>query len=191
MARSLKTKTSMDERILSLVEPVADDMGYDIVRVRVQGGKRATLQIMAERKSDGRMEIEDCTALSRAVSSTLEVEDPIVEAYILEVSSPGMERPLTTLADFERFEGFLARVELDRLVEGRKRFRGTLDGVEGSHIAIVLDGEEDAAQISFDWVSEAKLLVTDELIKAGPDAFARPDTPDTTQDTGKTTKTET
>ena len=186
MARSLKTKTSMDERILDIVEPVADDLGYDIVRVRVQGGKRATLQIMAERKSDGRMEIEDCTALSRAVSSTLEVEDPIAEAYNLEVSSPGMERPLTTLDDFARFEGFLARVELDRLVEGRKRFRGTLDGVEGGHVAIVLDGEEDAAQIPFDWVSEAKLLVTDDLIKAGPDAFARPANPDDT-----TSKTET
>ena len=171
MGNSLKTKTTMDARVYEIVEPVADDLGYAIVRLRVMGGKRATLQIMAERKSDGRMEIEDCETLSRAVSSTLEVEDPITEAYILEVSSPGLERPLTTPEDFQRFTGYLARVELDRMVEGRKRFRGTLDGVEGDHIAIVLDGEEDAAQIPFAWVSEAKLLVTDDMIKAGPEGL--------------------
>ena len=168
MAASLKTKTSQDERVLSVIEPVAEDLGYRIVRVRVMAGKRQTLQVMAERMSDGQMEVDDCATLSRALSTTLEVEDPISEAYVLEVSSPGLDRPLTSPADFEAYEGYLARVELDRLVEGRKRFRGTLDGFEDGHIQIVLDGEDEAAQIPFAWVSDAKLLITDELIKAGP-----------------------
>ena len=170
MARSLKTKTSMDARVLDIVEPVATDLGYRIVRLRVQGGKRATLQIMAERIADGQMEIDDCAKLSRALSTTLEVEDPIEEAYVLEVGSPGLDRPLTTPEDFETYAGHLARVELDRLVEGRKRFRGVIDGFEDDHISLVLDGEDEAAQLPFDWVSEAKLLITDDLIKAGQEA---------------------
>ena len=170
MAQSLKTKTAMDARVLDIVEPVADDLGYRIVRLRVQGGKRATLQIMAERKADGQMDIDDCAKLSRELSSTLEVEDPIEEAYTLEVGSPGLDRPLTSPEDFEAYAGHLARVELDRMVEGRKRFRGVIDGFEDDHISLVLDGEDDAAQLPFKWVSEAKLLITDELIKAGQEA---------------------
>ena len=169
---NLKTKTTQDERVLAIIAPTADDLGYDIVRVRVMGGKRSTLQVMAERKSDGEMEVGDCERLSRAISTVLEVEDPIAEAYHLEVSSPGLDRPLTRLEDFETWSGHLARVELDRMVEGRKRFRGIIDGVENGHIALVLDGEEDAAQIPFDWVSDAKLLITDALIEAGQKAKA-------------------
>ncbi len=97
----MKTKTSMDERILAIAAPVAADMGYNIVRVRVQGGKRSTLQIMAERLSDGLMNVNDCAVLSRELSSTFEVEDPIDSAYVLEVSSPGLDRPLTDLKHFE------------------------------------------------------------------------------------------
>jgi len=164
-------KTNIDERILALAEPIAADMGLQVVRVRVMAGKPRTVQIMAERISDGLIHIDECAALSRELSSVMEVEDPIVEAYMLEVGSPGLDRPLTSLDDFTTYEGYLARLELDRLVEGRKRFRGVLAGVEDGHVDINLDGETDStASIPFDWISEAKLLITDELIKKGQEA---------------------
>ena len=163
----MKTKTNTDEKVLALIEPVANDLGYDVVRVRVMAGKRPTLQIMAERRSDGLMNVDDCAALSQAVSSTLEVEDPLRDAYVLEVSSPGLDRPLTSLKDFETYQGYLARIELDRLVEGRKRFRGILVGTDGCNVDINLDGETETAQIPFEWIAESKLLITDELIKSG------------------------
>ena len=131
-------------------------------------GKRRTVQIMAERVSDGLMGIENCEALSRELSAAMEVEDPIDDAYVLEVSSPGIDRPLTSFRDFEHYEGYLARLELDRMVEGRKRFRGVLAGVEDGKVDINLDGEtEHTASIPFDWIAEAKLLITDELIAEG------------------------
>ena len=164
----MRTKTDIDARILSLIDPIAEDMGFHIVRIRVMAGKRARLQIMAERISDGTMNVDDCADLSRAVSTALEVEDPIRDAYVLEVSSPGLDRPLTSLKDFELYEGYLARLELDRFVENRKRFRGVLAGVSGENIEINLDGEEQTAEIPFNWISDAKLLITDELIAAGP-----------------------
>ncbi|MGB3455399.1 MAG: ribosome maturation factor RimP [Litorimonas sp.] len=164
----MKTKTHIDDRILELAEPIAEDLGLRIVRVRVMAGKRRTVQIMAERKSDGLMGIENCEALSRELSSTLEVEDPLDDAYVLEVSSPGIDRPLTAFEDFTAYEGYLARLELDRMVEGRKRFRGVLAGVEDGKVDINLDGEtEHTASIPFDWIAEAKLLITDELVAEG------------------------
>ena len=166
----MKTKTHIDERILALADPIAEDLGLAVVRVRVMSGKRKTIQIMAERQSDGLMEVGDCERLSRELSATLEVEDPISDAYVLEVSSPGLDRPLTDLRDFQTYEGYLARLELDRLVEGRKRFRGILVGVDGDNVEIDLDNEEETAQIPFGWISEAKLLITDELIEAGQKA---------------------
>jgi len=163
----LKTKTNMDERILAIASPVAGDMGYGIVRIRVQGGNRSVVQIMAERLSDGKMNVADCAQLSRALSSTFEVEDPIDGAYVLEVSSPGLDRPLTDMKHFEQYTGLLARLELDRFVEGRKRFRGILAGIDGDNVAIDLDKEDETALIPFAWISEAKLLITDEVIKKG------------------------
>jgi len=163
----LKTKTNMDERILAIAVPVAQDMGYGIVRIRVQGGNRSVVQIMAERLSDGLMNVADCAQLSRALSSTFEVEDPIDGAYVLEVSSPGLDRPLTDMKHFEQYSGQLARLELDRFVEGRKRFRGILAGVDGDNVAIDLDKEDETALIPFAWISEAKLLITDEVITKG------------------------
>jgi len=163
----LKTKTNMDERILAIAIPVAADMGYGIVRIRVQGGNRSVVQIMAERLSDGKMNVADCAQLSRALSSTFEVEDPIDDAYVLEVSSPGLDRPLTDMKHFEQYSGQLARLELDRFVEGRKRFRGILAGIDGDNVAIDLDKEDETALIPFAWISEAKLLITDEVIKKG------------------------
>lgn len=166
----MKTKTDMDGRILKVAEPVAADMGYHIVRIRVMSGKRSIVQVMAERISDGQMGVADCARLSRALSSELEVEDPIHDAYVLEVSSPGLERPLTSLKDFDTYAGYLARVELDRMIEGRKRFRGVLAGTDENNIDIDLDGETETAQIPFDWISDAKLLITDDLIAAGQKA---------------------
>ncbi|PHQ60786.1 MAG: ribosome maturation factor RimP [Robiginitomaculum sp.] len=163
----MKTKTNMDERILAIAIPVAADMGYGIVRIRVQGGNRSVVQIMAERLSDGKMNVADCAQLSRALSSTFEVEDPIDDAYVLEVSSPGLDRPLTDMKHFEQYSGQLARLELDRFVEGRKRFRGILAGIDGDNVAIDLDKEDETALIPFAWISEAKLLITDEVIKKG------------------------
>jgi len=168
----MKTKTDLDARVLDIVEPIADDLGLRIVRLRVMAGRRPTLQIMAERKSDGQMNVSSCEALSRAASSALEVEDPIRDAYVLEVSSPGLERPLTSLEDFKKYDGYLARIELDRLVEGRKRFRGILGGIDGDNVDIDLDGEKYTAQIPFAWISEAKLLITDALIEEGQKAKA-------------------
>lgn len=163
----MKTKTDMDARILVIADPIAHDLGLQIVRVRVMGGKRAIVQIMAERIKDGQMGVDDCANLSRELSAAMEVEDPIHDAYVLEVSSPGLERPLTSLEDFKTYSGYKARVELDRFVEGRKKFRGILAGYDGENIEIDLDGEEDRAEIPFAWISDAKLLITDELIAAG------------------------
>ena len=179
----MKTKTDLDARVLTIVEPIAADLGLRIVRLRVMAGRRPTLQIMAERISDGQMNVSACEALSRAASAALEVEDPIRDAYVLEVSSPGLERPLTSLEDFKNYAGYLARLELDRLVEGRKRFRGVLAGIDGEHIDIDLDGEKETAQIPFAWVSEAKLLITDALIQEGQKAKAALDAKNTSTDT--------
>ena len=166
----MKTMTHTDERILAIAEPIDKDMRLNIVRVRVQSGRRKTVQIMAERISDGLLGIAECESLSRELTATLDVEDPIHDPFILEVSSPGLERPLTCLEDFKHYAGYSARVDLDRMVEGRKRFRGVLAGIDGKNIDIDLDGEKETAQIPFDWVSEAKLLITDDLIKAGQEA---------------------
>jgi len=151
-----------------MIDPIADSQGLAVVRVRLMGGTlRRRLQIMAERKSDNDISVEECARLSRAISEVLDVSDPIAGEYLLEVSSPGIDRPLTRLMDFDLFEGFEARLETDRMVEGRKRFKGIVAGVEGDHVAIDLDGEEETALIPFEWLADAKLVLTDELLKRG------------------------
>ena len=172
----MRAKTAEDRKLIEQFDPIAEALGLDIVRVRLMGSNRPggarRLQIMAERKSDGDINVNQCARLSRAVSTYLEEADPIDGEYMLEVSSPGIDRPLTRLKDFETFEGYEARLELDRLAEGRKRFRGTLAGIEDDLIAIDLEGEEETAMIPFAWVIEAKLVLTDELLKRGADARA-------------------
>lgn len=164
----LKAKTAEDRALLELIEPVAETLGLDIVRVRLMGGTlRRRLQIMAERASDHDIAVEECARLSRAVSEVLDAADPISGEYMLEVSSPGVDRPLTRLSDFDLFEGHEARLETDRMIEGRKRFKGVIAGVEDQNIAIDLEGEDDTALIPFDWLSDAKLVLTDDLLKAG------------------------
>jgi len=143
----LRGKTAEDLRLLELIDPVAEGQGYSIVRLRLMGGDRARrLQIMAERP-DGSMPVEDCARLARAVSQVLDDADPIRGEYMLEVSSPGVDRPLTRLADFETYEGFQAKLELDRVAEGRKRFKGELAGVEGDLVdeALLKRGAEARA----------------------------------------------
>ncbi|HEX6860309.1 MAG TPA: ribosome maturation factor RimP [Caulobacteraceae bacterium] len=162
----MRGKTAEDRSLLELLDPVAEACGYEIVRLRLMGGATRRLQIMAERP-DGDMNVEDCTRLSRAVSEVMDAADPISGEYTLEVSSPGIDRPLTRLKDFETYEGLEAKVELDRMAEGRKRFRGVLAGIENDTIGIDLEGEEETAFIPFAWVQEAKLVLSDELMKRG------------------------
>jgi ribosome maturation factor RimP len=158
----LIAKTAMDRRLAEIVEPVIADMGFELVRIRLMGGATPTLQIMAER-ADGRIEVDDCAEISTAVSAVLDVEDPIVDAYTLEVSSPGIDRPLTRLKDFDDFEGYDARLETTELIEGRKRFRGLLAGVQDDEVLINVD--EGTVGLKFDWLADAKLVLTDDLIK--------------------------
>jgi ribosome maturation factor RimP len=165
----LRGKTREDRSVLELIDPIAEAMGYEIVRVRLTGGTVSRrLQIMAE-DAGGDMNVEDCVKLSRAIGEVFEAADPIEGDYLLEVSSPGVDRPLTRLKDFSAYEGFEARLELDRPADGRKRFRGNLAGVEGENIAIDLEGEDETVLIPFSWIIEAKLALTDKLLKRGAD----------------------
>ncbi len=182
----MRAKTSEDRALLEMIDPVAESLGLDIVRVRLMGGTlRRRLQIMAERPVDHDITVEECARLSRAVSEVLDASDPIAGEYLLEVSSPGIDRPLTRLADFVTFEGLEARLETDRMVEGRKRFKGILAGIEGDDVAVDLEGEDDTALIPFAWLSEAKLVLNDALLKRGADIRAQrgePTDPDQEED---------
>ncbi|MBU1324388.1 MAG: ribosome maturation factor RimP [Alphaproteobacteria bacterium] len=169
----MKAKTVEDRALLELIEPVAESIGLAIVRVRLMGGTlRRRLQVMAERPSDHDIAVEECARLSRAISEVLDAADPIAGEYLLEVSSPGIDRPLTRLEDFETFEGFEARLETDRMVEGRKRFKGVVAGVEDDNVLMDLEGEEDTALLPFAWLVDAKLVLTDQLMKAGAEKRA-------------------
>ena len=161
----LIAKTSLDQRLAKIVTPVIEGLGFELVRLRLMAGKTRTLQIMADRP-DGGIEVADCAAISTAVSAALDVEDPLDDAYTLEVSSPGIDRPLTRLKDFAVWEGYEARLETTELIDGRRRFRGMLAGVEGDEVLIEIEenGEPITIGLQFDWLSEAKLVLTDELI---------------------------
>jgi ribosome maturation factor RimP len=168
----VRGKTAEDLRLVELLDPVAEAAGFEIVRLRLMGGDRARrLQIMGERE-DGTMIVEDCAVLARAISDVLDAADPISGEYTLEVSSPGVDRPLTRLKDFETYAGYEARIELDRLAENRKRFKGVLAGVEDGQVAIDLEGEAETALIPFAWISDAKLVITDKLMQRGAAARA-------------------
>jgi len=174
----VRGKTAEDARLLELLDPVAEAAGYAIVRLRLMGGDRQRrLQVMAERpaseeSADGEMNVEDCARLSRAFSEVLDAADPISGEYLLEVSSPGVDRPLTRLADFAHYQGYEAKLELDRLAEGRKRFKGVLAGVEADSVAIDLEGEDETALVPFAWITEAKLVLNDQLMKRGAELRA-------------------
>lgn len=163
----MRTKTTEDRQLLELLDPVAEAEGLTIVRLRLMGGNTRRLQIMAERPADHDITIEECTRLSRAVSAVLDAADPIAGEFMLEVSSPGIDRPLTRLEDFATFEGLEARIELDRLAENRKRFKGVLAGIDGDNVCIDLEGEEETLLLPFGWIAEAKLVLNDDLMKRG------------------------
>jgi ribosome maturation factor RimP len=158
----LIAKTTMDRRMAEILTPVIEGMGFEVVRIRLMGGETKTLQIMVERP-DGGIEVDECATISGAVSAVLDVEDPLEDAYTLEVSSPGIDRPLTRLKDFETFEGYEAKIETTEMIDGRRRFKGVLAGVEGDEILLNID--EGTVGLNFDWLSDAKLVLTDDLIR--------------------------
>ncbi|GAA0786592.1 ribosome maturation factor RimP [Roseibium denhamense] len=163
------TEQGLDARVATIVEPVIEDLGFRLVRTKISAANGCTLQIMAERP-DGTMTVEDCETISRAVSPALDVEDPINRAYHLEISSPGIDRPLVRAGDFERWSGHELKVEMNVLQDGRKRFRGMLLGVEDGAAAVRLpdarDGEADTVKLPLGDIGEARLILTDDLITA-------------------------
>ena len=159
-----------EEELTKLLAPIVDAMGYEMVRVLITGTRNPTLQIMAERHDGVGMTVEDCAEISRAISAVLEVEDPIDDAYSLEVSSPGIDRPLVQLKDFERFAGFDVRVEMKAPHDGRRRFKGRLHGVAETTVIVEEDGKQ--FELPFASIQRAKLILTDELIAAHQDRKA-------------------
>ena len=162
----LIAKSALDRRMSEILTPVIEGMGFEVVRIRLMGGMAKTLQIMVERP-DGGIEVDECALISTAISAVLDVEDPLEDAYALEVSSPGIDRPLTRLKDFETWEGYEARLETTEMIDGRRRFKGVLAGIEGDEVLINLEegAETLTVGLNFDWLSDAKLVLTDELIR--------------------------
>ena len=161
----LIAKTAMDRRLADIITPVIEGLGFELVRVRLMGGAVRILQIMADRP-DGGIGVDELGDISTAVSASLDVEDPIEENYVLEVSSPGIDRPLTRLKDFEAWKGWEARIETTELIDGRRRFKGGLMGIEGDDVLIEIEdaGQEVIIGLNFEWLADAKLILTDELI---------------------------
>lgn len=154
-----------------LLEPVITGLGYEVVRILTIGQKNPTLQIMIDRLDGKDITVEDCATVSRAVSAVLDEKAPIKDQYSLEVSSPGLDRPLTKIEHFKRFSGYEARIETAVEVEKRKRFKGVLGNVdEQNRVHIDVDGTDYA--IAFDDISKAKLILTDELLQAAAEAQA-------------------
>jgi ribosome maturation factor RimP len=164
----LVVEPGMAARVSAVAGPVLQGMGYRLVRIKISAEAGCTVQIMAERP-DGSMQIEDCEAISRALSPVLDVADPIDRAYRLEISSPGIDRPLVRRSDFERYAGHLVKIEMAVAHQGRKRFRGTLEGVEGNALRLHRDetrADEDDADVMLvmEDIADARLVLTDELI---------------------------
>ena len=166
MTNDLIAKAAIDRRLAKIITPVIEDLGYELVRIRLMSGKTTTLQIMAE-KPEGGIEVDDCAAISTAVSAIMDVEDPILDAYTLEVSSPGIDRPLTRLKDFDMWVGYEAKIETTELIDGRRRFKGAISGTEGDEVLIQIEdqGEEVVIGLKFEWLEDAKLILTDDLIR--------------------------
>jgi len=164
----LVVEPGMAARVSAVAGPVLQAMGYRLVRIKISGESGCTVQIMAERP-DGTMQIEDCEAVSRALSPVLDVADPIDRAYRLEISSPGIDRPLVRRSDFERYAGHLVKIEMAVAHQGRKRFRGTLQSVEGDAVRLHRDdtreGEDADVMLVMEDIADARLVLTDELIE--------------------------
>jgi ribosome maturation factor RimP len=162
----LIAKTAMDKRLAEIVRPIVEDMGCELIRLRLMSGKTATLQVMVD-LPEGGVEVDKLGEISTDLSANLDVEDPIEGEYTLEVSSPGIDRPLTRLKDFEAWEGYEARIETTELIDGQRRFKGMLMGVEGSEVLIEIEqgAERPTIGLEFEWLSDAKLVLTDDLIR--------------------------
>ncbi|VAW17291.1 Bacterial ribosome SSU maturation protein RimP [hydrothermal vent metagenome] len=164
----LATETGAAARVAAVIEPVIEDLGFRLVRVRITGEGGTVVQIFAERE-DGTLTINDCVAVTRILSPVLDVEDPISGHYTLEVSSPGIDRPLVRPVDFVRYSGLEARVELSRPIEGQKRFRGLIEGFEDGEVRLIMDikgfEEPQIIGLPFRAIHEAKLIMTDALLK--------------------------
>ena len=152
----------MDKKLAELLNPILDDLRFEMVRVRLSSGDPSTLQIMADRL-DGPIGVDELAEINTSVGTILDVEDPIPENYTLEISSPGIDRPLTRIKDFDSFQGFEAKIETTELIDGRRRFRGVLAGVNNDEVLINL--EEGTIGLKFTWLSEARLVLSDDLIK--------------------------
>ena len=152
----------MDKKLAELLNPILEDLGFEMVRVRLSNGNPSTLQIMADRL-DGQIGVDELAEINTSVGTVLDVEDPIPENYTLEISSPGIDRPLTRQKDFDLFQGFEAKVETTELIDGRRRFRGVLAGVNNDEVLINL--EEGTIGLKFTWLSDARLVLSDDLIK--------------------------
>lgn len=160
---NLIAKTPIDKKLLAIVKSEVEAMGFEIVRLRLMGGDgRPTLQIMVERP-DGGIEIAECARISTAISAILDVDDPIDGEYTLEISSPGIDRPLTRVKDFDNWSGFDAKIALETAIDNQRRFRGELVGVEGDEV--LLNTQHGTIGLRLDWISEAKLVLSDELIR--------------------------
>jgi ribosome maturation factor RimP len=177
-------ETGLAAQLAALVEPVLKDLGFRLVRVAISGRNGTTVQIMAERP-DGTLTVEECAEISRQLSPLLDAHDPVPGQYALEVSSPGIDRPLARLSDFETWAGYEAKLELKEPVSGRKRFRGVLEGVENGEVRMVVELDQHGRQsigLPVELIAEARLLLTDDLVreslrrsKRGPAASAADD----------------
>ena len=164
--KPLRAKTAEDRALLEMIDPVAESLGLAVVRVRLMGGTlRRRLQIMAERVTDHDISVEECARLSRAVSEVFDAADPISGEYLLEVSSPGIDRPLTRPADFADWAGHEAKIALKEKLNGRQRFNGMLVGIDGD-VVTISDKEGVEHKLPFDAIDTAKLVLTDKLIAA-------------------------
>jgi len=162
MINNLIAKSYLDKKLAELLNPILEDLGFEMVRVRLSNGNPSTLQIMADRL-DGQIGVDELAEINTSVGTVLDVEDPIPENYTLEISSPGIDRPLTRKKDFDSFQGFEAKVETTELIDGRRRFRGVLAGVNNDEVLINL--EEGTIGLKFTWLSDARLVLSDDLIK--------------------------
>ncbi len=162
---TLTGQMDLASRIEAIIAPAVEAMGFELVRIRYGGGTRPVLQIMAEREN-GEMSVEDCARLSRTISALLDVEDPISDEYVLEVSSPGIDRPLTRPKDFARYAGHLAKLEVMPPLQGQRRFRGQLAGLTGpaQNVLRLIPETGDAVEIPLEQITRAQLVLTDALI---------------------------
>ena len=172
--------TDAATNIAALIEPTVEALGFELVRVTYGGGRKPTLQVMAE-KPDGTMGVDDCATLSRELSLILDVEDPLPGEYLLEVSSPGVDRPLTRRKDFERWVGFEVKVEMEEQMDGRRRFRGRMTSFKDD--VVILETDEGVVELDYDGISKAKLILTDELLEAVQKAAKAQANPDDGADT--------